>query len=110
MQTSDYISPWTHVYGTGAGDRPFAACRQVGGVCGTLSGYGSAAARAHGVMATTVGQPSHCAYVVRVGDEWPIGNAVAGPDATGFSAPGWDGTGYATADRLWESIEKAVKS
>ena len=33
----NYIGPWAHVYGTGTGNRPFPAHRQVGGVCGTVS-------------------------------------------------------------------------
>jgi hypothetical protein len=105
VQGWGYINEWCHVHGTGTGDRPFSAHRQVGGVCGTLSGYGAAVAKAHGVMAATVGQPGHCAYVVRLGDVWPIGNAVSGPDSTGFGVPGWEGTGYTTANRLWETVE-----
>jgi hypothetical protein len=100
-----YIAPWTHYYGTGTGNRPFPAHRLVGGVCGTLSGYGSAVTQVHGVPSTTVGQPGHCAYVVRVGNDWPIGNCVSGPEVTGFTAPGWDGTGYGTAARLYEPVQ-----
>jgi len=40
--------------------------RFVGGVCGRLSGYGAAAAVANGIPATTMGEPGHCAYTVRV--------------------------------------------
>ncbi len=40
--------------------------RYVGGVCGRLSGYGAAAAVANGIPATTMGEPGHCAYTVRV--------------------------------------------
>lgn len=42
----------------------------VGGVCGGLSHFGAFAALAHGVPATTAGEPGHCSFVVRVGDEW----------------------------------------
>lgn len=97
-----FVSPWTHHYGTGTGNRPFEAHRVVGGVCGTLSGYGSAVAQVHGVMSVTVGQPGHCAYVVRVGESWPVGNSVTWP--TYLSAPGWDGTGYSTLHRLYEPV------
>jgi hypothetical protein len=102
VQTWLYITPWTHHYGTGTGNRPFPAHRQVGGVCGTLSGYGSAVAQAHGVMSTTVGQPGHCAYVIRVGEDWPVGFSVTWP--TSVSAPGWEGTGYSTFRRLYEPV------
>lgn len=102
VQGWGYIDPWTHHYGTGTGDRPFQIHRIVGGVCGTLSGFGSAATKAHGVMATTVGQPMHCAYVVRVGNEWPTGNDVFGPESNGASV--YEGTGFPTMHRLYEPI------
>jgi hypothetical protein len=90
------------VWGTGTGDRPFRTQRIMGGVCGTLSGYGAAAAKAHGVMATTVGQPGHCAYVVRIGREWPTGNDVSGPETNGASV--FEGTGFPTMHRLYEPM------
>lgn len=37
-----------------------------GGVCGALSHLGCFAAMAHGIPATTVGQPGHCAYGYRL--------------------------------------------
>lgn len=40
--------------------------RYVGGVCGRLSGYGAGSAVANGIPATTMGEPGHCAYTVRV--------------------------------------------
>lgn len=104
VQGWEFATPWTHFYGTGTGNRPFIAQRQVGGVCGTLSGYGSAAAQAHGVPSVTVGQPGHCAYIIRVGQEWPVGYSVTWP--TGASAPGWEGTGYSTLHRLYEPVEQ----
>ncbi len=102
VQGWGYIDPWAHHYGTGTGDRPFPIHRQVGGVCGTLSGFGATVAKAHGVMSTTVGQPAHCAYVVRVGDEWPTGNDVSGPETNGASV--YEGTGFPTMHRLYEPI------
>lgn len=102
VQGWGYVDPWTHFYGTGTGDRPFRAQRHVGGVCGTLSGYGATCARAHGVMSTTVGQPGHCAYVVRIGLEWPTGYDVSGPETNGASV--FEGTGFATMNRLYEVI------
>jgi hypothetical protein len=102
VQGWGFIDPWTHYYGTGTGDRPFPIHRVVGGVCGTLSGFGSAVTKAHGVMATTVGQPAHCAYVVRVGQEWPTGNDVSGPETNAASV--YEGTGFPTMHRLYEVV------
>jgi hypothetical protein len=105
VQGWGYSEPWKHYYGAGLGCRPLAAQRQLGGVCGTLSEYGASAAMAHGVMSVTVGQPGHCAYVIRVGETWGIGNDVFGPYETGFGVPGWDGAGYSVAATLWEPVE-----
>ena len=55
---SDYYRPWEHAY------LRHEASRKVGAVCGGLSYYGSAAAKAHGLPSTTGGQPAHCAYLV----------------------------------------------
>ncbi len=55
---SDYYKPWEHAY------LRHEASRKVGAVCGGLSYYGSAAAKAHGLPSTTGGQPAHCAYLV----------------------------------------------
>lgn len=104
VQDGCFIAPWMHFYGTGTGNRPFPAHKQVGGVCGTVSGYGSATAQAHGVPSVTIGQPGHCAYIVRVGQEWPVGNSVTWPSST--AAPGWDGTGYSTLHRLYEPVNQ----
>lgn len=38
--------------------------RKVGGVCGSLSNFGAAAALANGVPAATMGEPGHCSYAV----------------------------------------------
>lgn len=102
VQGWGYVDPWVHHHGNGSGDRPYRVQRTVGGVCGTLSGYGSAAARAHGVMAVTVGQPGHCAYVVRVDDQWRTGNDVSGHETNGASV--FEGTGFASMHRLYEAI------
>jgi hypothetical protein len=102
VQGWGYVDPWVHHYGNGSGDRPYRIQRTVGGVCGTLSGYGAASARAHGVMATTVGQPGHCAYVVRVEDRWNTGNDVSGPETNGASV--FEGTGFPSMHRLYEVI------
>ena len=100
----NYIGPWAHVYGNGMGNRPFPAHKQVGGVCGTVSTYGSAAAQAHGIPSTAICQPGHCAFIVRVGQEWPVGNSVTWPSSA--NAPGWDGTGYPALHRLYEPVNQ----
>lgn len=100
----NYIGPWAHVYGNGMGNRPFPAHKRVGGVCGTVSTYGSAAAQVHGIPSGAIGQPGHCAYVVRVGREWPVGNSVTWPSDA--HSPGWDGTGYPTLHRLYEPVSQ----
>lgn len=97
--------PWYH-HAFRHGYPGWEAARMVGGVCGSLSTYGSLAAKVHGVMSNTVGQPGHCAYVVRLGEEWPVGNSVTWPTAT--SSPGWEGTGYATLHRLYEPVSQDV--
>lgn len=67
-----YYKPWDHVYHNHA-----ERAHKVGGVCGALSTYGTNSARAHGVPATTGGQPGHCAYMVRHDDgRWGIHNYV----------------------------------
>jgi hypothetical protein len=53
---ADYYKPWDHVYNRRE------AARKVGGVCGSLSYYGSCGAKAHGLPSTPGGQPAHCAY------------------------------------------------
>lgn len=43
---------------------------EVGGVCGGLSHFGAYAATAHGIPALTMGEPGHCAFVLRINGEW----------------------------------------
>lgn len=56
IQGPRYYVPWDHVYNRRE------ASRKVGGVCGSLSYYGSLAAKAHGLPSSPGGQPAHCAY------------------------------------------------
>ncbi|MBQ9693670.1 MAG: discoidin domain-containing protein, partial [Kiritimatiellae bacterium] len=58
-----YYVPWDHAYNRRE------ASRKVGGVCGSLSYYGSLAAKAHGLPSTPGGQPAHCAYSLFVPSE-----------------------------------------
>ena len=74
IQTPHYYQPWVHVY-----DNAMRGRRE-GGVCGTLSTFGSVAARAHGILATAAGEPGHCAYVVRNLDKvWKRAYHIANP-------------------------------
>lgn len=95
-----YHAPWWHVYGINS----LPVHRRVGGVCGACSNYGSVQAVVHGVPSTTIGQPSHCAYVVRVGQEWPVGNSVTWP--SDITIRGWDGSNYGTMNRLYEPMSQ----
>ena len=52
------------------------AHREIGGVCGACSHYGAYGALASGLPAMTMGEPGHCAYVVRVGNEWRKGYSI----------------------------------
>jgi hypothetical protein len=79
--------------------------REIGGVCGTLSGFGANAALTHGVPAFTVGQPAHCAYVVRTGDHWATGNDVSGPPTNSWSA--YEGLNFTATDALLEPTENS---
>ncbi len=52
------------------------AHREIGGVCGACSHYGAYGALAAGIPAMTMGEPGHCAYTVRVGNEWQKGYSI----------------------------------
>ncbi len=52
------------------------AYREIGGVCGACSHYGAYGALASGIPAMTMGEPGHCAYTVRVGNEWRKGYTI----------------------------------
>ncbi len=55
-----YYKPFQDSWGSAA-----EMVRNVGGVCGSLSNFGAAAAIANGIPAATMGEPGHCAFVVR---------------------------------------------
>ena len=64
----DTVQSWTYYFPFQGSFPSFSQMtRFVGGVCGRLSGYGAAAAVANGIPATTMGEPGHCAYAVRLG-------------------------------------------
>lgn len=64
-----YEEPYSDIYGTNR----VAFVREVGGICGHLSKFCTFSALANGVPALTTGEPGHCSYVVKVGDEWVPG-------------------------------------
>ena len=73
VQRREYYLPWRDTY-----YEPMIR-RKVGGVCGALSTYGANSSSAHGVPAFPVGQPGHCAYMVRTSEEgWQTANSVTG--------------------------------
>jgi hypothetical protein len=52
---------------------------EVGGVCGAISKFGTAAAQAFGVPAMPVGQPGHCAFLWKdTPTSWRTGNDIEG--------------------------------
>lgn len=51
--------------------------RETGGVCGSLSHYGTSAACANGIPAVTVGEPGHCAYAVYNEGKWNPSNSIS---------------------------------
>ncbi len=70
--SAEYLAPiWKHVnFTTGW------AYREIGGVCGALSHYATFSALAAGLPASTMGEPGHCAYAMRIGNEWRRGNSI----------------------------------
>jgi hypothetical protein len=54
-----YYAPYMNAWGNYA-----EIVRNIGGVCGSLSNFGAAAALANGIPAVTMGEPGHCAYAV----------------------------------------------
>ncbi len=70
--SSEYLAPiWKYVnFTTGW------AYREIGGVCGALSHYATYSALAAGLPAATMGEPGHCAYAMRIGNEWKRGNSI----------------------------------
>ena len=60
VQGPMYYMPFATSYGSSA-----EMAIEVGGVCGSLSHVGAAAAIAAGIPALTMGEPGHCAYAVQ---------------------------------------------
>lgn len=87
--SSAYLAPvLPYVKGTTAW-----AYREIGGVCGALSHYATFAALSNGLPATTMGEPGHCAYAMRVNGEWKRGNSIYWQHSVGktfFREHEWD--------------------
>ncbi len=87
------------------------AHREVGGVCGALSHYGTFAALANGIPAATMGEPGHCAYTVRVGNEWSRANSIYwqhGLHKNLWGEPSWDF--LILSQNLYSSVEQTMVS
>ena len=63
---SGYVEPYEDIYGENRARFTY----EIGGVCGSLSHFGTFAALANGVPALTAGEPGHCAFIVRIGEKW----------------------------------------
>lgn len=63
VQRPTYYAPFHESYNS-----PVEMVIDVGGVCGALSNTGASAAIANGIPAATMGEPGHCAYVVKTDD------------------------------------------
>lgn len=63
---SDYRNPYNGLFDSNHHQFTY----EVGGVCGGLSHFGAYAATAHGIPAFTMGEPGHCAFILRVNGEW----------------------------------------
>ncbi|MBP5322143.1 MAG: discoidin domain-containing protein, partial [Kiritimatiellae bacterium] len=54
-----YYQPWIHR------QTRYITSPEIGGVCNMISSFATTLGHAHGLMAVTAGQPSHCAFVIR---------------------------------------------
>ena len=70
--SNDYLAPYIKAVGRITAK----AHRDIGGVCGACSHFGAYGALAVGLPAMTMGEPGHCAYTVRVGDQWRKGYSI----------------------------------
>ena len=70
--SGDYLAP----YLASIGKVTAKAHRDIGGVCGACSHFGAYGALAAGLPAMTMGEPGHCAFTVRVGNQWRKGYSI----------------------------------
>lgn len=99
----DYYKPWDHRL-LHQEERYY-----VGGVCGSLSKFGSLIAATHGIKSFTAGQPAHCAYLLwdYAKARWNIAYSVTGHTmphnslgGSGFAAANEQQLYYAHPDRM----------
>ena len=99
VQGDYYHKPWLYHY---KGSVTY--IRAVGGVCGSCSNYGDWMTVAHGVPSAIAYQPSHCAYMVKQGDEWVAANLATGIGGCS-STLDWEGVSYSPTRFLREPVE-----
>ncbi|MGL4942610.1 MAG: PA14 domain-containing protein [Thermoguttaceae bacterium] len=98
-----YYRPWDHVY------TRYESIHKVDGVCGSLSHFGAASAKAHGIPSTPGGQPGHCAYMVRHRDgRWHIHYNVGA--YTGSHCQLFDGLHYYSSLDMVEDVFRDQES
>lgn len=82
IQTGFFYTPWAKTMGMAEN------IARHGAVCGGVSTTACMTAIAHGIPGYTLGQPGHCAYTIRYGQEWRGG--FGGPEGEPHH-PTWDG-------------------
>lgn len=103
VQRPTYYRPWRACTWANQALRP-----TVGGVCGALSKFGTACANAHGLMATTGGQPGHCAFMRRrANGRWDIHNYVS--PYTGVHNTFWSGHSFTYLDVFERSYADSTR-
>lgn len=74
IQGRHFYAPWHYAYNWSEN------IRINGGVCGSLSKFGTSAAQAQGIPAMPAGQPGHLAHVIRDGNKkWKVAYSVKWP-------------------------------
>lgn len=104
IHRSEYYKSWEHAY-----NWPEMAVK-VGGVCGTLSHFGASAARVSGIPAMAAGQPGHCAYIIRINNEWVVTYSVDWPTTPKNSFWGWSYTLLQLIEKAFEEPQRIIAS
>ncbi|MCU0797185.1 MAG: discoidin domain-containing protein [Akkermansiaceae bacterium] len=85
--------------------------RHVGGVCGSLSNFGAAAAIANGIPAATMGEPGHCAYVVMISPgQWVPSYSLSWDRGLHYGFHGGSWSWHVLNTRAHEDVAAARKS
>lgn len=99
---ADYRNPYNGLFDSNHHQFTY----EVGGVCGGLSHFGAYAATAHGVPAFTMGEPGHCAFVIRVNGEWTPAYSVFWQHSLHWTP--WRGNhNYTTLHMMTELLEES---